>query len=83
MFTRPLCHKGLGIEKNFQYAMKFYKKACTGNNATSCYNIGTLFYNGEGVKKNKNLAKKFFSMACDEGDSDGCKKVKNIELIYR
>ena len=65
-----------GVKQNYEIAIKLYKLACNGGEATGCYNLGAMHFNGQGLKRNKSLAIELFGKACDAGSQDGCKYYK-------
>nr|WP_272892063.1 hypothetical protein [Campylobacter sp. RM8965] len=48
---------------------KLFSKACDGNNANACYNLGVLYESGKG---GKSLAIKYYDKGCKLGDSQSC-----------
>ena len=42
--------EGLGVKKDYTKAAKLFSKACDGNNANACYNLGVLYESGKGGK---------------------------------
>ena len=55
------------------YTFEENKKACDGDDASGCYNLGVMYYNGQGVKQSNANALKYLGKACDGGDAGGCK----------
>lgn len=41
---------GLGVKVDYHKAAWLYKKACDGEYANGCHNLGVLYMNGNGVK---------------------------------
>lgn len=70
-----IVHEGIisANHGNYQMAAQQFKKACDGENASGCYNLGFLYENGQGVKQNYFKAKEFYGKACDGGVEIGCK----------
>ena len=53
-------------------AFKFYKKACDGGQAFSCFELGEFYRKGEVVAKDNKKALELFEKACDTGYESGC-----------
>ena len=53
-------------------AFKFYKKACDGGHALSCFGLGGFYHEGKAVAKDDKKALEFFQKACDGGYKSGC-----------
>ena len=53
------------VAKNYQQALKYFKKACELNDKFGCANLANLYYQGQGVKQNFAKAFKLYKKACD------------------
>ena len=62
----------LGVKQDLQKAFKFYKKACDGGHALSCFGLGGFYHEGKVVAKDDKKALEFFERACDTGYESGC-----------
>ena len=65
----------LGIKmpkQDLAKAFKFYKKACDGGHALSCFGLGGFYHEGKAVAKDDKKALEFFERACDTGYESGC-----------
>ena len=62
----------LGVKQDLAKAFKFYKKACDGGQAFSCFELGEFYYEGKSVEKDKKKALELFEKACDTGYESGC-----------
>lgn len=62
----------LGVKQDLQKAFKFYKKACDGGHALSCFGLGVFYHEGKAVAKDDKKALGFFERACDTGYESGC-----------
>lgn len=62
----------LGVKQDFKKAFKFYKKACDGGHALSCFGLGGFYHEGKAVAKDDKKAIEFFERACDTGYESGC-----------
>uniref|UniRef100_UPI0038B3064D tetratricopeptide repeat protein n=1 Tax=Campylobacter taeniopygiae TaxID=2510188 RepID=UPI0038B3064D len=66
--------KGLGVERDYKKAHKFYYKACSGYNdipdinkgdmAKFCYNLGIFYVFGKGGEYNLSEGGKCLNLAC-------------------
>jgi TPR repeat protein len=54
-------YHGLGIEKDYQQAFKWYSEAATQNHTEAQYLAGTMYYNGEGVNEDYPKAAEWFA----------------------
>jgi len=55
--------QGIGVEKNYAEAVKWYRKAAEQNFAPAQYNLGACYLSGEGVSKDYAEAVKWFRKA--------------------
>jgi len=62
----------LGVKQDLKKAFKFYKKACDGGHALSCFGLGGFYHEGKAVAKDDKKAIEFFKKACDMGYESGC-----------
>ena len=62
----------LGVKQDLAKAFKFYKKACDGGHALSCFGLGGFYHEGKAVAKDDKKALGFFERACDTGYESGC-----------
>ncbi|WP_298081663.1 tetratricopeptide repeat protein [uncultured Campylobacter sp.] len=62
----------LGVKQDLAKAFKFYKKACDGGHALSCFGLGGFYHEGKAVAKDDKKALEFFERACDTGYESGC-----------
>lgn len=58
---------GLGTEKNYFDAYKYYKKSASSNYPQAFYQIGTLYKDGLGVNKDNKKAIEYFKKSYDLG----------------
>ncbi|XP_042224377.1 cytochrome c oxidase assembly factor 7 homolog [Homarus americanus] len=68
--------------KNYEKGLELLDKACTGNNAFSCYYISGIFIQGvkDAVSKDMNKAFDYSMKACNLGNMYAC---ANISQMYR
>ena len=62
----------LGVKQDLAKAFKFYKKACDGGHALSCFGLGGFYHEGKAVAKDDKKALEFFKKACDMGNKESC-----------
>ena len=64
-------HKGLGVEQNYETAIKWYEMAANQDNEDAQHTLGNLYRNGEGKKnavtKDLNKAMYYYKKASDNG----------------
>lgn len=70
-----LCAKYNTKAKSFIYC----QKACKGNNALSCTNLGYLYHNGIGIKKDYKKAREYHLKSCKLKSGLGC---SNLGFLY-
>jgi TPR repeat protein len=63
--------KGLGVERDYEQAVKSYEKAAKKGNADAENNLGVLYAVGYGVKKDEKKAYKEFAKAAEQGNANG------------
>lgn len=87
--NKSACHNvghiydnGLGVQKNYLEAMKYYKKGCTLGYSHSCYNVGIMYREGQGVYKNEEQSRHYFELSCKKGLMDGCRQFKSSFGTY-
>lgn len=84
------CNKGkfetcvdLGMQhynnKDYVKAKDLWIKACDGENADGCFNLGVLYDDGHGVKQDYFKAKELYAKACNGGNAGGC---SNLGALY-
>lgn len=59
-------------KKNHKKMFKKFKKECTDNKASICYDLGVMYSTGRGTKQNYSKAKAAFAKGCDLGDRANC-----------
>ena len=60
--------KGIGIEKNEEDGVKWYRKAAELGHLTSQFNLGVMYAKGRGVEQNYVESLKWYKMAAEQGD---------------
>jgi TPR repeat protein len=63
---------GRGAEKNPTVASLYYRKACGGGDASSCYGLAMLYLRGTGVRQSEDLAEQSMQRACALGMRMAC-----------
>lgn len=71
--------QGIGVEKDYKEASKYYQEACDLNNGYGCSNLGVLYYNGYGIARDGKKAIEYCQKACDLNNAIGC---YNLGLWY-
>ena len=59
---------GLGVKKNPEEAVKWYRLAAEQGDAAGQYGLGTMYAAGEGLLQDYNVALKWFNLAAAQGD---------------
>ncbi len=62
------------VEKNYEEAAKWYRRAADGENEYGMYNYARMLELGLGCEKDTALAKEYYKKAADKGDKDGALK---------
>ena len=70
---------GLGVEKNDQLAISWYRKAAQGGHVKAQNSLGIMYRFGMGVEKNLDEAVHWLSAAAEQGDGKG---QENLGLMY-
>ena len=60
-------YKGEGVPKDYQLAMKWYRKSAVQGHAGAQYYLGQMYKEGHGVREDKVLAHKWFNLAAAQG----------------
>jgi TPR repeat protein len=64
-----LLHEGSGIKRDYQEAIKWFKKAADQGIANAQHNLGVIYSGGLGVTKNQTEADKWFHLAEKQGNA--------------
>ena len=80
-FSKDLIESGSEAynKGDYQKAAELYQKACDGESARGCYNLGILYEDGQGVKQNYQKAAQLYKKACDGESAGGC---HNLGFLY-
>lgn len=73
-----LYEKGLGVEQNYQTAVKYYKKAAEKGNVKANGNLAVLYELGRGVKQDWGTAMGYYFTGLNEGDG---KSMNNLGVM--
>lgn len=73
--------KGIGTEKNKEYAMEHFKNAAELNNDSSLNYLGEIYIGGVRVYQNYEKAKEYFLQAIELGNSDAMNNLGEIYLL--
>lgn len=66
------------IKDNFK-AFEYNQKACLGEEAHGCLNLGLIYLNGEGIRQDNLKAVEAFKKTCKSGEPKGC---INLGVMY-
>jgi TPR repeat protein len=69
---------GLGVDRNFQAANKWFEKSASGGFADAQYNLGAMYENGEFVEKSFIDAYKWFYAAKENGNTHAEKRMQAL-----
>lgn len=65
LFMGWIYHIGIGVEQNFEMAIKFYNASIEKNNSTAMNNLACIYLQGEGVEQNFEIASKLYEKAIE------------------
>ena len=75
-FVLGVCyHRGDGVEKDMEQAIKWYRKAAEKGYAPAQYELGECYYKGEGVEKDMWEAFEWYHLAAENGYAGAIYKV--------
>lgn len=60
--------KGVGMEKNEQEAIYWYRKAAEQGHLNSQFNLGVMYAKGRGIEQNYTESFKWYKLAAEQGD---------------
>lgn len=60
---------GLGVGKNYQEALRWYRMAAEKRNADAEYSLGLMYANGEGTPRDSAGAVRWLRLSRSHGDS--------------
>ena len=63
-------YDGIGVEKDFKEAVKWFRKAAEQGHAEAQYNLGASYHHGDGVIQDHKEAVKWYRLAVEQGDAD-------------
>ena len=58
---------------------ELYRKACDGQEAGGCFNLGVTYATGIGVRQSDDEARKFLGKACDLKSESGCTQYARLK----
>ena len=70
---------GTGVTQDDFKAAVLFRKACDGQNADGCFNLGLMYQNGTGVRQSDVDALTFYGRACDLKDAGGCETYARLK----
>lgn len=72
-FQLGLCYaKGIGVEKNLEEMMKWYRKSAEQGYAKAQGVLGLCYEHGSGIEKDEREAIRWFRKAAEQGDAFAC-----------
>ena len=71
--------RGIKVLRNYRIALKYYRRAASGNYAPAQSALGRMYQNGRGVRRNLETATFFFLKASLQNDSNA---QRSIGLLY-
>ncbi len=80
-FLGNIYFMGLGEEKNYEKALKYYESAAIKGNSVAMYALGLSYLNGAGVEKNSLEAKQWFDKLIVKNDNPNVTALAKKELI--
>ena len=69
---------GLGVEQDYDEALKWFRKAAEQNNAYAQTYIGFMYEEGHGVEKDLIEAIRWYKIAADQGNEYAIEQLKII-----
>ena len=72
-------YHGNGVEKDYEKAIKWYRKAADQGHAKAQYYLGVMYDNGEGVEEDDEQAAYWYRKAAEQGDDDA---QYNLGVMY-
>ena len=66
--------KGYGVVKDYEQALRWYRKAAEQRDAWAQFNLGVMYDNGKGVPKDYKEALRWFRKACQTGKRNGAEQ---------
>ncbi|KAK8838052.1 hypothetical protein M9Y10_036002 [Tritrichomonas musculus] len=74
-----LFEHGVGMNKNYLKAKKYYEISAKRNNSRALLNLGNLYFKGNGVEQNYSKAKKYYELSSELNNSEA---LNNLGYIY-
>ena len=74
---------GMGVEKNYFEAAKWYHKAAERGNAMAQYNLGVMYAHGMGVEGGVSVAVEWYRKAAEQGHEKANEALKQTEDILK
>ncbi len=77
-----LYQDGIGVEQNYEKAIKLFEKSCNGNEIHACTTLSYMYQNGDGVDIDYNKVLHFNKKVCEsdviDPHDDKCNRFNNI-----
>lgn len=71
---------GENIARDYDEALKWYRKAASQGDMESAAELGDMYYEGDEIPQNYKLAEKWYLQAAEQGDKDA---KKSLDKIHR
>jgi len=70
--------KGIGVAKDRDEAMRWYRRAAEAGVASSQYNLGLMYESGKGAARNPAEARKWFELAAAQGHAKARRRLDSL-----
>ena len=70
---------GLGVEQNYEEAVKWWRLAAEQGDADAQLNLGVCYYEGTGVEEDLEEAVKWWRLAAEQGDEKAKEVLEKLQ----
>jgi TPR repeat protein len=70
---------GKGVKKDYQEAIRLFRKAADKGDSKAEYNLGIIYEDGMGVRKNRSEAVKWYRLAAGHGHEDAESRLRELK----
>ncbi len=70
--------QGIGVPKNYEKALKWYRKAADAGNADAMLKVGMYYNSGKGVSQSDEEAASWYKKAADKGNQTAIRLLKSL-----
>lgn len=72
-----------GLRRDIGEAIRLYKRACNGNEAGACFNLGAIYETGDRADKNEAAALRYYHIACNAQAGPDARACANYgDMLY-